>query len=128
MSITVSPHLTEQVPDERPVLVGAVRLTRRSPEGRVVVEALGANVVYSLRGVPERRPLLVLEPTAPEAAVVVELSPTRCDPHALAESKATSLLLVYVGLGDAPARLITVTPDPATRLVLGEFAVRGCRS
>ncbi|MCW2715442.1 MAG: hypothetical protein JWN88_2489 [Frankiales bacterium] len=128
VALTVGTGWEEQVRDGRPVLVGVLTLDRRTPGRRVVVDTLGANIVYSVRGVPDNKPLLVLEPTAPSASVVLELTPTRCDPHALAESKATSLLLVHVGLDDAEPRRITVTPDPASRLVLEEFAVRGCRS
>ena len=116
------------VSDEgRPALPATLRLTRTAPGGRVVVSELGAHIVFSVRPERARTPLLVLEPGEATAEAELELVPTRCEPHALAENKRMGLLGVYVGLGDAAPRLTTVVPDDATRARLTTFAVEGCR-
>ena len=101
---------------------------RRTPGRRVVLDSLGANVVFSVRADRTSTPLLVLGPDQTEAMVAVLLAPERCDPHALAESKRTSLLAAYLGLGDRIPRLMTITPDRSVRDRLEAFAVAGCRT
>lgn len=127
VELSVDPGWTQGVRDGRPALTGTLRLRRLRAGERVVVDGLGANVVFSVRSDRTGAPLLVLGPDELGASLLVVLVPQRCEAHALAESKRTSLLAAYVGLGDRPPRLTTVTPDPAARARIEAFAVEGCR-
>ena len=127
VEVTVAGTLVETVEDGRPVLTGALRLQRRQAGERVVLDGLGANVVLTVRSDGGQVPLRVLGPDEPSLEVPLVLSPSRCEAHALAESKRTSLVTAYLGLGDRPPRLLTVVPDDAVRQRIEEFAARGCR-
>ena len=128
VTVSVDPTVRTVVRDGRPALQVTLRLVRRTPGQRVVVDSLGANVVFSVRSDRATTPLLVLGPDEEQATLPVLLAPERCDPHALAESKRTSLLAAYVGLGDTVPRLMTITPGTAVRDRLEAFAVAGCRT
>jgi hypothetical protein len=124
---TVVPGEPRVSSEGRPALPATLRLTRTAPGDRVVVSELGAHIVFSVRPERARTPLLVLEADEQTAEAELELVPTRCEPHALAENKRMGLLGIYAGLGDAEPRLTTVVPDDATRARLTTFAVEGCR-
>ena len=113
--------------DGRPTLPVTLRLTRRAPGERVVVQELGAHIVFTVRPEQPAQPLIVLDPEQDEAELALQVIPTRCDGHALAENKRAGLLGAYVGVGDAPPRLTTVVPDDAIQARLKAFAVEGCR-
>ena len=125
VDLAVSPELVETVVDGVPTLTGALLLTRRVTGERVVLDGLGANVVLTVRSDTTAAPLRVLGPDEASLSVPLVLTPSRCEAHALAESKRTSLVTAYLGLGDRAPRLVTVTPDDATRRTVEEFASRG---
>lgn len=102
---------------------GTLRLARRAT-GEVAVTSVGSNILFSVEPGPE--PLLVMPDDSQAAEVPVRLRATRCDPHALTESKRSFTFPVVVGLdGGAPARVeVTVTgPD---RDVLQDLLDRSC--
>jgi hypothetical protein len=101
VSFTVVPGEQGVSSEGRPALPATLRLTRTKPGDRVVVSELGAHIVFSVRPSAPPTPLLVLEPSEATAQAELELVPTRCEPHALAENKRMGLLGIYVGLGDA---------------------------
>ena len=111
----------------RPALPVVLRLQRLRDGDRVVVQELGAHIVFTVRPGVAREPLLELGPDETSAELPLTLIPTRCDGHALAENKRAGLLGVYVALGEAEARLTTVVPDDATQARLRDFTVAGCR-
>ena len=91
------------------------------------MQDVGGHVLFTLRARPERpTPLLVLGPDEPSAELPLRLVTTRCDGHALAESKRTGILLLYVGVGDdVPRRIeVAVTTDQLAQLT--SFATRSC--
>ena len=128
VDLQVGPEWTQtQDADGRPLLTGTVRLVRREPGRTVVLQELGANVILSVTS-DRPPPLLVLGPDEPSGEVPVRLRASRCDPHALTESKRTSLLNVYAATDDRSPRLTTITPDPASRARIEAFAVEACRA
>ena len=118
----------EEVLDGRPVLRPTLVLTRRSGTERVVVQEAGGHVLFSVgvRG-DTAPPLLELAGDAPTARVQLDVVTSRCDGHALAESKRTPLFLFYVGVGDAEPRVLAVSAPASVHARLAEFATRSCR-
>lgn len=106
-----------------PVLRTALRLDRRVEGEPVVVEDVGGHVLFTLRG--EGLPL-VLGPDEGAAEVPLTVTTTRCDGHALAESKRTGLLLFYVGVGEDVPRRTEVAATPEQAAQLAAFATRSC--
>jgi hypothetical protein len=114
--------------DGRPALQPVLRVTRRTPSRRVVVDRAGGHVLFTVRARDGREPpLLVLEPGQESAELPLEVVTTRCDAHALAESKRTPLFLFAVGLDEEEPRLLAVTAPDAVLPALSAFAARSCR-
>lgn len=129
VALTVSRSWVPATREGRPALQGWVDVVRTGPGDRLVVDDLGANVLFAVSSPGSTgTPLLVLEPGVPRGRVPVLLTPSRCDPHALAESHRTSLVTAYVGLGAQPARLVTLVPDDGVRRRLEDFALATCRA
>lgn len=102
---------------------GTLRLTRRAA-GAVAVAAVGSNLLFSVE--PAAEPLLVLPDGSSDATVPVRLRATRCDPHALTESKRSFTFPVVVALdGGEPAR-VEVTVTGSDRDVLQDVLDRTC--
>ena len=119
----------EEVRDGRPVLRPTLVLTRRSSTEPVVVQEPGGHVLFSVSardgGGP---PLLALAADAQQAQVQqLDVVTSRCDGHALAESKRTPLFLFYVGVGGAEPRVLAVPAPASVHGLLAEFATRSCR-
>lgn len=112
---------------DQPVLRGTVELRRRATAAEVVVTGLGGSVIFTLRPAPERAPpLLTLATGLQTAAVGVEVLASRCDAHALADSKRTFAFPAWVRVGDGPETFTTLTPDAAGRARLEELVRVGC--
>ncbi len=109
-----------------------LQLRRLVPEGpRVVVPELQSGVLFTVRtsaepgaGVPS--PVVVLEPGAPVAEVPLVVRATRCDAHALAESKRTTQLRVPVEVDGREAVQLVLQPDQAGRDLLVQYATQAC--
>jgi hypothetical protein len=107
-----------------PALRIEIRLTRLSGHDPVRVTGTGANTVYTITPVG---PLPVLGDGGPEL-LVIDMLPSRCDPHGLGESYRTSLIDLVVALGDAEPRPFVLTPDDDVRQRLERFAVDTCHA
>lgn len=111
-----------------------LRLRRTVPDGpRVVVPELQSGILFTVRtsAEPDARvpsPVLVLEPGAPLAEVPLVVRATRCDPHALAESKRTTQFRVPVEVDRRPAVQLVLQPDEAGRDLLVQYATDACRA
>ncbi|ANY05129.1 hypothetical protein [Pseudonocardia sp. HH130630-07] len=105
-------------------LTGSLRLHRRAGTDPVAITELGGTTIFGMR--PGAGAVLPLTLAAgPDAVLPVEILATRCDPHALAESKrATAFDVVATVAAEPPVRL-TVSPDDREAL-LG-FATDVCR-
>ena len=109
-----------------------LRLRRLVPDGpRVVVPELEGGILFSVRtsadpDVPVPSPVLVLEPGQPVAEVPLVVRAVRCDPHALAESKRTSMFRVPFEVDGAPAVPLLLQADPASADLLVQYATQAC--
>jgi hypothetical protein len=106
-----------------PALRIDIRLTRRSGDDPVRITATGANTVYTMTAVG---PLPTLHQGT--ATLVVDMLPSRCDPHGLGESYRTSLIDLVVALGDADPRPFVLTPEDDVRRQIENFAVDTCHA
>ena len=100
-----------------------IALTRTSGDDPVRVTGTGANTVYTIEPVSALPVVLDDEPVS----LVIDMLPSRCDPHALGESYRTSLVDLVVALGDGDPRPFVLTPDDDVRRQLENFAVDTCR-
>ena len=96
-------------PADRDRLRGRLRLVRTTP-GRLVVDEVGSNILFSVR-TAARRPLLVLGDGAAEASADLVLLATRCDQHGLIESKTSFTFPVSATLADREPAALQVTAD-----------------
>lgn len=84
-------------------LRGALVLRRAQSRDAVAVESFGGNVIYTIRaGTPATTPLVTLAAGQSEATLPVRVEATRCDPHALAESKQSYVFRLYSRSAVAP--------------------------
>ena len=97
-------------------LHGRLHLTRLAP-GRLAVSDVVDSILFSVDA-PPHRPLLVLDEGAPEASVDLVFRATRCDQHALIESKTSFTFPVSAVLGDGQAVVVPVTFDDQGRAAL----------
>ena len=106
--------------DDGPVITGALRLNRSGgASSTVVIDELAGNVIFGVTvpGVGSR-PLLEMPRGERTATLAVEISATRCEPHALAESKKTFRFPIWVGIDGGPAHYAEIEPDGPARAAL----------
>lgn len=102
---------------------GTLSAVRRGA-GQVVVTSVGGTILFSVE--PAAEPLLVLPDGAPDAAAPVRLRATRCDPHALTESKRSFTFPVFVALDGAEPARVELTVAGPDRDVLQDLLDRTC--
>ena len=108
---------------ERECRLAELVLTRLRGATPVAVTAVDGSVILTVRPVG---PLpLVLD--GPEVRVPVVVNPSRCDPHALAESKRTYAFSLAVRYGDGPPLTVAARPDPADLPLLEQLVLDVCR-
>ena len=95
-----------------PGLAMTLHLDRRS-RGAVSVTELSGSILFSVAGTPPA-PLLDLPDGVQESAAPVVLLASRCDQHALIESKTSFTFPLFARIdGGDPARLSTTATGPA---------------
>lgn len=87
---------------------GTLVLSRRSGALPVTVSAVDGSVIFTLRETGTLPAVLQAE----DVRVPVEALPSRCDPHALAESKRTFVFAIATAIGDGPVLSVPVRPQP----------------
>ena len=98
------------------VLETTLHLSRRAP-GEVIVTEMIGSILFTPEGEPAA-PLVVLPADRQEASVPVLLRASRCDRHAMIESKTSFTFPFFATVGsEEPARL-TVTATGAARQAL----------
>lgn len=129
-SVSFSPGWTRR----GDVAVGELRLDRRRGGEPVAVTAVDGSVIFTLRAtgalpvsLPGALPVSQPGPAARGTVrVPVEATPTRCDPHALAESKRTYDFSIAVVVGDAAPLTVTARPQPADLPLLQQLVRDVC--
>lgn len=108
-------------------LRGALVLERRSGRAPVTVVEPGGNVLFTVRPVTPGTPLGTLGADATRLELPLRITATRCDAHALAESKRSYVLAFHVALGGAAPQLTSTTADPGLQRRLDRLALDTCR-
>jgi hypothetical protein len=111
-------------------LVGALVLERRSGSAPVTVVEPGGNVLFTVRSLTPGAagtPMGTLAPTASALALPLQITSTRCDAHAFADSKRSYVFGFYVALGGDEPQLTTTTADPPLQRQLDRLAADTCR-
>lgn len=106
------------------VASGELVVARRSGAVPVTVTAVDGSVLFTLRAAAA---LPVALGPGGQVRLPVTAQPTRCDPHALAESKRTYDFTLAVALGTQRPVSVTVRPEPADVALLTRLLLDTCR-
>lgn len=127
MSVTFSPSWNPAPVDGHRTLLGALVVERRDSTEPLTVSGTAGNVIFTMHPLGEARsPLLVLAPGEDRGEIPIEISASRCDPHALADSKRTFFLPLWASVGDGEELSTFVSTDEPTRARLDELIQTGC--
>ena len=110
------------------VLAGTLRVRRSTGSDPVRVTAVERSTLLAPTAGPAGGPVLTLAAGAAQAEVPVVVRPARCDRHALAESKRSTVFRVFVAVGEARPVLVLVEPPETDRDALVAFVVEACRT
>jgi len=96
-----------------------LQISRRSSREPISIIDVAGSVIFTMQpfGV-EGEPLVTLDRSMSGATLPLELIASRCDPHAVIESKKTYQFNLWVQLGAADEQAVTVTPQPELRAAL----------
>ena len=130
VDLTAGPDVDRDAPSRpgtRPC-AGTCAWCARRPGQRVVLQELGANIIFVRAQRPDRRRRCSCSArTAERRGLPVVLRRGRCDPHALTESKRTSLSTSTSASATPAPRLTPSCPDDACRARIEAFAVQRLR-
>jgi hypothetical protein len=99
-----------------PGLAMTLHLQRRAP-GTVTVTELSGSILFSVAGTPPD-PLVELQAGADSAQAGVVLLASRCDQHALIESKTSFTFPLFARIDDGEPARLTTTATGAARAAL----------
>jgi len=102
---------------DRPDALRTTLVLRRRTAGAVTVDEVRGNVLFSVEP-PARPPLVALSDDGQEARAPLVVRATRCDPHALIESKRSFTFPVQARLDGGEVTAVPVTVDAAGRAAL----------
>ena len=125
VALSLGPPWTQEATDEGLVLVTSLRLDRQG-EQPVRVTQLSGNILFTVR-TPATEPVVVALPAgAATAAAEVRITATRCEPHALTESKRSFTFPLFAAVGDDEPAPVQVTADPAGPAALQALLDAAC--
>ena len=107
------------------VVETSIELRRSAGDEPITATALRGSVLLELRPLTAAEPLAALPGGADEASIPVRMRVSRCDPHAVIESKKTFELSIWVTIGDRQPQRIVVAPQGELRTVL-EGLIQDC--
>ena len=125
---TVEVSFTGPFDDIGDATVGVeLRLDRLSGGARdtVRLEGMRGTVVFTVV-TPGPGALVTLEPDDRDGSVPIVVSASRCDAHALIESKKSYRFPMWISVGEADARYLEVEPTGEARTVLERVLQEGC--
>lgn len=108
-------------------LRGSLLLERQDGDAEVGVVEPGGNVLFTIRPPAPARPLGVLAPGQDALALPMVITATRCDGHALAESKRSYVFAFFTTVDGGEPHLTTVTAEPPLQRQLDRLALDTCR-
>jgi len=127
LSVTFGPTWTPAELDGQRTLHGSLAVQRLDSAEPLTVSGTQGNVIFSMKPLAETRsPLLVLAPGQSRADIPIEITASRCDPHALADSKRTFFFPLWAAVGDGEELATFITVDDAARARLDELIRTGC--
>ena len=92
------------------VVSAKVELARRATDEIVAIDAVRGTVLLGLRPIDAGEPAASLEPSQQATSLAVEIEVTRCDPHAVTESKKSFDFAMWVTIGERPQQYVIVRP------------------
>lgn len=107
-----------------PVARTTLRLQRRGP-GQVAVTGLGGNILFTVDS-PPVDPLLALPDGQDAAEVEVRVRASRCEAHALTESKTSFTFPLFAALDGGEPVQVQLTAGPEGQAALQELLDRTC--
>lgn len=109
-----------------PTLRGELSVDRRNATGTITILDISGSVLLNLRPAPGvGEPMLTLGPSESAGAVPLDVTGSRCDAHALADSKQTFLFQLELDLGDGPEGYV-FTPSPDLRAMMQQLINDHC--
>lgn len=126
LSVTFGPTWTPAEIDGQRTLRGSLAVQRLDSGEPLTVAATAGSVIFTLTPVDAVAPLLVLAPGQDRADIPIEITASRCDPHALADSKRTFVFPLWAAVGDGEEIATTIAVDDAARARLDELIRTGC--
>lgn len=106
------------------VLRTALVLQRRGA-GEVAVTELGSTILFTVDA-PPAAPLVALPAGSASGQVAVQVRATRCEAHALTESKRSSVFPAFVTVDGGEPALVQVAVTPPARAALQQLLDRTC--
>jgi hypothetical protein len=113
-------------PAGRATVRGVLRLERRQQGEAITVVDVRGNVIFALSVLPPRSIPLTLAPGEHAADLPLELSASRCDPHALTGYTKTYRFRVFVIVGRRPAHSVEVQAVGPEQSLLTAALQAGC--
>jgi hypothetical protein len=127
MSIEFGPSWELDTTEGQERLRGSVVLRRLSSTEPLAVSQIAGSVILGIQPVPPRpAPLLALDPAATSAELPVEIVASRCDPHALSDSKRTFVFPTWVTVDGGPEQYTTIALSDDGRQRMDELITAGC--
>lgn len=108
-------------------LRGPLLLERQDDDAQVTVVEPGGNILFTIRPPVPSVPLGVLEPGQERLELPMAITATRCDGHALAESKRSYVFAFFTSLDGGEPHLTTVTAAKPLQRQLDRLALDTCR-
>ncbi|MCY7365369.1 MAG: hypothetical protein LH469_08705 [Frankiaceae bacterium] len=108
-------------------LRGPLLLERQADDAKVSVVEPGGNILFTIRPPAPARPLGVLAGGQDALDLPMVITATRCDGHALAESKRSYIFAFFTALDGGEPHLTTVTAEPPLQRQLDRLALDTCR-
>ena len=111
----------------RPRFRGSVEIRRNHSTEPITLVQLNGSVLLDLLDLSPSEPVAVLEAGQDALSVPILIKQSgRCQPHELAESKKTYLIVLGVAIGDEPTIGDEVAFDLPTRVLLGKMINESC--